>query len=260
MFDYRSMFDLSGRVALVVGAGSGIGQASAEGLSAFGANVYCADVNMEAARQTAETIGAQEGQAEAVYMDLCQADSIRSALSQIGSVDILVSTPSINVRKLLLDTTDDEFDQVVGLNLKGTFRLLREVGRTMAEQGSGSVIVCSSIRAKVVEPGQGVYAATKAGTVQMMRTLAAELGPQGVRINAVAPGIVETPLTAQIKHKPDWYQAYADKNILRRWAQPHEMVGAVVYLASDASSYVTGSLMMVDAGWTAADGRFDPPV
>ncbi len=137
---------------------------------------------------------------------------------------------------------------------------MREVARGMAEQSGGSIIIFSSIRARVVEPGQGVYAATKSGVVQMVRALAAELGQRGVRVNAIAPGVVETPLTAQIKNHPAWYQAYADKNIFRRWAQPHEMVGAVVYLASDASSYVTGSLLMVDAGWTAADGRFEPPL
>jgi len=146
------------------------------------------------------------------------------------------------------------------LNLKGTFRLIREFGRGMAERGSGSIIAFSSIRAQTVEPGQGVYAATKAGTVQMLRALAAELGTSGVRVNAVAPGIVETPLTAQIKDSPDWYDAYAQKSVLGRWAKPYEMVGAIVYLASEASSYVTGSFVLVDGGWTAADGRYVPPL
>jgi NAD(P)-dependent dehydrogenase (short-subunit alcohol dehydrogenase family) len=260
MFDYRSLFDLSGRTALVVGAGSGIGQAAAQGLAAFGADVHCADVNLKGAEETATEIRGQGGEAQALFLDLRQAESVGRAVADVGAVDILVSTPSINVRKPLLETTDEEFDRVVGLNLKGTFRLLREVGRTMAERERGSIIVCSSIRAQVVEPGQGVYAATKAGTVQMARALAAELGPRGVRVNAIAPGIVETPLTAPIKTKPDWYQAYADKNVFRRWARPQEMAGAVIFLASDASSYVTGTLVFVDGGWTAVDGRFDPPL
>ena len=117
----------------------------------------------------------------------------------------------------------------------------------------------SSVRSLMVEPGQGVYAATKAGIVQMVRALAAELGPSGVRVNAVAPGVVETPLTAAIKSDPDWFEAYASRNILGRWAQPEEMVGATVFLASDAASYVTGAVIFVDAGWTATDGRFSPP-
>ncbi len=261
MFDYRSMFDLSGKTALVVGAGSGIGEACSYGLAAFGAEVVCADVDAEAVENTAQKIRAQYGgRSEAMGLDMLSPGGVQAAVERLGAPDVLVSTPSINVRKPLLEITDEEFDRVVELNLKGTFRLVREFGRGMAERGSGSIIAFSSIRAQTVEPGQGVYAATKSGTVQMLRALAAELGPRGVRVNTVAPGIVETPLTAQIKDSPDWYDSYAAKSILGRWAQPHEMVGAVVYLASDASSYVTGSFMLVDGGWTAADGRFTPPL
>lgn len=260
MYDYRSMFDLTGKTALVVGAGSGIGEAASHGLAAFGARVFCADVNVEAAEETAEAARAEGWQAEAVELDMTSSHSVRAAGERIGTPDALVSTPSINVRKPLFDITDDEFDRVIDLNLKGTFRLLREFGPGMAEQGSGSVIAFSSIRGATVEPGQGVYAATKSGTVQMLRALADEIGSRGVRVNAIAPGIVETPLTEQIKGSPEWYDAYAQKSILKRWAQPHEMVGMIVYLASDASSYVTGSWMFVDGGWTAADGRFTPPL
>lgn len=257
MHDYRAMFDLTGRTALVVGAGSGIGRASAEALAAFGATVYAADARGEAAEETARGIGA----AEAVELDMTDPRSIGEAVERLGGApDVLVSTPSVNVRKPLLEISDDEFDRVVELNLKGTFRLLREFGRGMAERGSGSIIAFSSIRGQVVEPGQGVYAATKAGTVQMLRALAAELGPRGVRANAIAPGVVETPLTEQIKGDPGWYDAYANKSALGRWARPEEMAGMVVYLASDASSFVTGSVMFVDGGWTAVDGRFSPPL
>ncbi len=260
MFDYRSMFDLIGKSALVVGAGSGIGEASAHGLAAFGARVVCADVDAEAAKNTASEIASEGGAAEAIELDMTDPQSVKEVVEDVGTPDILVSTPSVNVRKPVLEITDEEFDRVIGLNLKGTFRLIRDFGRGMAERGSGSIIAFSSIRGQVVEPGQGIYAATKAGTVQMLRALAAEVGPRGVRVNAIAPGIVETPLTAQIKDSPDWYDSYAAKSILGRWAQPREMVGMVVYLASEASSYVTGAFMLVDGGWTAADGRFTPPL
>jgi NAD(P)-dependent dehydrogenase (short-subunit alcohol dehydrogenase family) len=260
MPNYKVMFDLTGREALVVGAGSGIGQAAAEAMAAHGAKVWCADVNTGAATATANSIRQAGGAAEALAVDIRDAGQIERALVQTGPLDILVSTPSINVRKPLLDYTDDEFDRVIELNLKGTFRLLRAVGRGMAERGRGSIITFASIRAQVVEPGQGVYAATKAGTLQMCRALAAELGPRGVRVNAIAPGVVETSLTAPIKSKPDWYNAYAAKTALGRWAQPEEMAGAVVFLASAAGSYVTGTLLLVDGGWTAVDGRFTPPL
>jgi NAD(P)-dependent dehydrogenase (short-subunit alcohol dehydrogenase family) len=254
------MFDLTGKTALVVGAGSGIGEASAHGLASFGAHVMCADVNGEAADQTASDVRSQGKKADALKLDLTDPESVRTAVESVGAPDVLVSTPSVNVRKPVLEITDEEFDRIVELNLKGTFRLVRDFGRGMAERGSGSIIAFSSIRGQVVEPGQGIYAATKSGTVQMLRALASEVGPQGVRVNTIAPGVVETPLTAQIKGSPDWYDSYAAKSILGRWAQPHEMVGMVVYLASEASSYVTGGFMLVDGGWTAADGRFTPPL
>ncbi len=258
MTDYRSLFDLTGRNALVVGGGSGIGRCSARCLAQFGAHVVCADVRQEAAESVLEEIRKEGGSADAVALDMCDTGHIQRVLDQIPPPDVLVSTPGVNIRKPLLEYTDEEYDRVVDLNLKGTFRLVREVARSMSENGGGSVIVLSSIRSQVVEPGQGVYAATKSGVVLMIRALAAELADRGVRANAIAPGVVDTPLTAQIKQQPEWYGAYADKTMLRRWARPEEIAGAVLYLASDASSYTTGSVMFVDGGWTAADGRFDP--
>jgi len=253
---YEHLFRLDGRTALVVGAGSGIGAAAAVGLAAFGASVVCADADEAAAAATADRIG---DRATARRLDLLDAASIAAAAADLGAPDILVTTPAVNVRKRIVDYTDDDLDRVVDLNMKGTFRLCRTFGRTMAAAGRGSMIGFSSIRAQTTEPGQGAYAATKAATVMLFKTLAAELGPHGVRANTIAPGVVETPLTAPIKADAAWYGAYADKSILGRWAQPSEMVGAVVYLASDASSFVTGTTIFVDGGWTAADGRFVPP-
>jgi NAD(P)-dependent dehydrogenase (short-subunit alcohol dehydrogenase family) len=260
VFDYKKLFDLTDRKALVVGAGSGIGEAAAHGLAAHGAHVICADLNLEAAQKVAQAIDQVGGHAEALGFDLRDSASVVKAIDAIPDLDVLVSTPAINVRKPLLQMTDEEFDRVVSLNLKGTFRLIATAGRNMAKRGKGSIITFASIRAQTVEPGQGVYAATKAGIVQMCRTLAAELGPSGVRVNAIGPGVVDTPLTAPIAANQAWYDAYAQKSALQRWAKPHEIAGAVVYLASDAGSFVTGTLTIVDGGWTAVDGRFSPPL
>ena len=260
MNDYSRMFDLTGRRAFVIGGASGIGRAGCFGLASFGAHVICGDVAIGQAKETAREIAAGGSTAEALPIDLCDGKSVAAAAATVGAPDVLVISPSINVRKPVLDYTEDEFDRVVGLNLKGIFRALKAFVPGMVKRGKGSIIVFSSIRVQVVEPGQGVYAATKAGTLQMIRALAAEIGSSGVRANAIAPGIVETPLTQQIKQDEAWYRAYADKSVMHRWAQPSEIVGAVVYLASDASSYVTGSYFLVDGGWTAADGRFTPPL
>lgn len=258
--DYRGLFDLTGKVALVIGAGSGIGQATAQGLHAFGARVICADRDASSAETTATLLGANASFVELDITNKAQVDTVFAAIAQEGPLDILICTPSINVRKPLLDYSEDEFDRVVKVNFKGSFFAMQAAGNIMKAQERGSIILYSSIRSQVVEPGQSIYAGTKAATLQMVKTLAAELGPHKVRVNAIAPGVVETPLTAQIKSKPDWYQAYASKNALGRWAQPSEMVGAAIFLASEAASYVTGTLLAVDAGWLAVDGRFTPPL
>jgi NAD(P)-dependent dehydrogenase (short-subunit alcohol dehydrogenase family) len=262
--DYARLFRLDGRVALVIGAGSGIGQSAARALAAHGADVVCADLNEAGARETAALIGRAGGRAEPERVDIGREEDVLRLVAAVGSrhqsLDVVVTTPSINVRKPVLAYTAADLDRVLTINLKGTFYVLREAGRRMAEQGRGSIIAFSSIRAQVVEPGQSVYSATKAGTVQLVRTLAAELGPKGVRVNAIAPGVVDTPLTRPITQNPAWHKAYADHSVLGRWASPDEVAGAVVFLASDAGSYVTGSLLFVDGGWTAVDGRFVPPL
>lgn len=242
----------------MVGAGSGIGAAAARGLGQFGAEVWCADASEPAARATADGIVASGGGATALAFDLLDTGAVRQTIGEIPVPDVLVTTPAVNVRKRIVDYTEDDLDRVVDLNLKAVFRLCQVVGRRMASASGGSMIGFASIRAQTTEPGQSAYAATKAATIMLFRTLAAELGPSGVRANTIAPGVVETPLTAPIRADPAWYAAYADKTILRRWAQPSELIGAVVFLASDASSYVTGTTLFVDGGWTAADGRYDP--
>jgi len=258
MAGYGNLFRLDGRRALVVGAGSGIGRESARALAAHGAEVICADRDAGAGASTAEQAAA-EGSASAYPLDVLDTAAVTRAAAELDRIDVLVFTAATNIRKRLLDYTEEEFDRVVALNLAASFRLIRAFGAGMADRGRGSIIGFASIRAFTVEPGQGVYSATKSGLVQLLRTAAAELGPSGVRVNAIAPGVVETPLTAQIKADRAWYDAYAAKSALGRWAQPAELAGAVVYLASDAASFVTGSCLLVDGGWTAVDGRFDPP-
>jgi NAD(P)-dependent dehydrogenase (short-subunit alcohol dehydrogenase family) len=256
----EALFRLDGKVAAVVGAGSGIGEAIALGAARLGARVSCLDVDGAKALAVAERAG---GGADAATLDIRDGAAVAAAFDALrqraGRLDVAICTPSINVRKPILAYTEEEFDRVVALNMRGNFNVLRAAGRIMTSAGRGSIVLLSSIRSQVVEPGQSVYAATKAAIVQLARTAAAEFAPRGVRVNAIAPGVVDTPLTAPIKANPDWYGAYAARSALKRWARPEEIAAPALFLASDAASYITGTVLFVDGGWTAIDGRFDPP-
>ena len=258
------LFTLHNSVVVVIGAGSGIGEAVALGAAAQGASlVACLDVQEHAAARVADAIQKNGGKSRAMTVDIADEDAVTSVFETIvrdsGRLDGVVCTPAINVRKPILSYSGDEFDKVVRVNLRGNFNVLRTAGRIMTAQGSGSIVLFSSIRSLVTEPGQSVYAMTKAGILQLVKTAATEWATQGVRVNAVGPGVIETPLTAQIKNNKEWYDAYAKKSPMQRWGQASEMVGPTLFLLSNAASYVTGTIIYADGGWLAADGRFTPP-
>jgi len=256
--DYRKLFDLTGKTAVVLGAASGIGKSSARALAALGASVLCADREASGAQTTAAEITADGGSAEAAACDAASAADVaglaKTAMERFPRLDIAVTTPGLNIRKTILDYTGEDLDRVINLNVKGTVWFFQAFGRIMVEQKGGSLIACSSVRAVTIEPGLAVYGSTKAAIGLLVQGFASEVGRHGVRVNAIAPSIIETALTAPITQRPDIYNLYAGHTVFNRWGSADEVATAVAYLASDAASYVSGSTLFVDGGWTAIDG------
>jgi NAD(P)-dependent dehydrogenase (short-subunit alcohol dehydrogenase family) len=256
--DYRKLFDLTRKTAVVLGAASGIGKSSAEALASLGASVMCADRTQEGAEETAAGIRGRGGFAVAASCDAADSTAVAAlaerAMQEFPRLDIAVTTPGLNIRKTILDYTEEDLDRVINLNIKGTVWFFQAFGRIMVEQQSGSLIACSSVRAVTIEPGLAVYGSTKAAIGLLVKGFASEVGRFGVRVNAIAPSIAETALTGPFKQRPDIYNLYAGHTVFNRWSSADEVATAVAYLASDAASYVSGSTLFVDGGWTAVDG------
>lgn len=259
------LFNIKNSVAVVTGAASGIGRSIVYVFAALGGRVVAADINEDGLRATVNEICKKGRGAELFVSDITKVDDVKKlrdyTLEKFGRIDALYIVPGISVRKSIENYLYEDFDKVVNLNLRGTFTVLKEfIPAFKRNPEGGSIVLVSSMRHLVVEPGHSVYAATKAGVVQLAKTAAAELGKYNVRVNAIAPGIVDTQMSKHIKEDKEWYEAYVNKTALKRWASPTEIAAVAVFLASKAASYITGTVIYVDGGWTAIDGRFDPKV
>lgn len=251
---YDQLFRLDDRKVVVIGAAGGIGQSIAEGIAAHGARVIAVDRTLELAESAATQITAAGGIAEAAVCDMMDTASIDSLVAAHRDADSVVIMPAGLVRKRLEDQTEAEIDFQMDLNIKYTLLVARGFANEMAKNGGGSIVCISSIRARVAEPASGMYAASKAALVMLMRSLGVEYGAQGVRFNTIAPSPVATPLTADVRAKQEWVDQVANRSMLKRWAEPEDFVGAAVFLTSDASSFITGADIVVDGGWTSTDG------
>ncbi|MCY0938371.1 SDR family NAD(P)-dependent oxidoreductase [Streptomyces sp. H34-S4] len=246
-----SAYELTGRTALITGAASGIGRATAVLLAEAGAAVHCADRDAQGLRETVELIAKAGGRATAHVLDVTDRASIKAAISQAGPLDITAAIAGIMHSSSVLDTSDEDLDRVLDINFKGVLRTCQEAARAMIAAGRpGSIITMASGAVDAAQPGLLCYSAAKAAVVQLTKTLATEAGPHGIRVNAVAPGWIRTPMTG--RHSPEVQEQteamMTRMSPLRRVGEPEDIAQAVLYLASDASSFMTGQILRPNGG------------
>jgi len=247
---------LPDKVAIVTGAGSGIGRAIALGYAAEGARLVAADINLPAAQQTAADIAAAGGQAIAVEVDVSQRAQVEAMLAQAlrayERVHLLVCSAGIGPIHHFLDIPEDEWDRVLAVNLKGLFLCGQTVARHMAQAGGGVIVNITSQAAEVAQPDCAHYYATKGGGKLLTKAMAIDLARFNIRVNALAPGLTNTGISGGDRGDGWSFRAKILDHIpLGRAAQPVEMVGPAVFLASDESAYMTGASLIVDGGYTA---------
>lgn len=250
-FDPTSLSSLSDKTAIVTGAASGLGRAIAYGLAECGASVVVADVDSAGAEDVASLIGDAAISKQVDITDPGAVESLREfTLDRCGDYGVVFTIPGTNVRRSVLDLSLEEWNEVIELNLTGTFICAKILGRHLVDRGEGSMINMASGRASRTGPEQSAYSASKAGVVQFTKVLAAEWAPD-VRVNAMSPGYTKTELVRNAMEDEQWHEEMSGKHLLGRFAEPREIVGGAVFLASDASAYATGSVLTVDGGWTA---------
>ena len=246
------MSRMKDKVAVITGSGKGLGEAMALLFSREGAKIVVFDIDEGAGRETVEQIREQGGEAIFVHGDVSNPDDavrlIDAAVDAYGRADVLVNNAGIHVDKTVANTTEAEWDQILGVNLKGVFLCSKAAIPQMRRQGGGNIICISSISGLIGQLNQAAYNASKHGIIGLVRCMAYDHAQENIRANAICPGVMNTPLVASV---PEEHIApYRKANLLERFAEPIEVANVALFLASDESSHVTGSAMVVDGGYT----------
>jgi galactitol 2-dehydrogenase (L-tagatose-forming) len=254
---YLEAMKLTDRVAVVTGAGRGIGFEIARALGEAGATVVIAEVNESTGPEAAQTLVASGAKAEFLQLDVTDSAAVNRAAAEVvskyGRVDVLVNNAGTADNPSTLECSDETYRRLMSLNLDGVFFCCREFGRYMTASGRGAIVnigSMSGIIANRPQP-QAHYNTSKAGVHMLTKSLACEWAQMGVRVNAVAPGYIATEMTMRGRSKPEWYGCWTDMTPMGRCGEPREVAAAVLFLASDAASYITGSVLSVDGGYTA---------
>jgi len=255
------LFDLSDKVAIVTGSSRGIGLAIAAALAEHGASVVISSRKQEACEEVARAINAQHGEERAIAVAANISDKaalqglVEAARNRFGHIDILVCNAASNpYYGPMAGISDEQFRKILDNNVLANHWLISMVAPEMLERGEGSIIIISSIGGLTSSTMIGAYNISKAADFQLARNLAAEFGPRGVRVNCIAPGLVRTDFARALWENPDTLKAVTRSTPLRRIGEPHEIAGAAVYLASPASTFMTGQTMIVDGGSTIGVG------
>ena len=253
----KSPFDLAGKVAVVTGSSRGIGRASAELLARMGAKVVVSSRKADACEAVADGIRKEGGDAHVIACNISRREEVEALINgtvkHYGQIDILVCNAAVNpYYGPLLDITDEAFDKIMGANIKSNVWLCKLAMPKMAERGGGSVVIISSIGGLRGSTVIGAYGISKAAGFSLARSLAGEWGPKNVRVNCIAPGLVKTDFARALWEDQDNLKRRTATTPLRRIGEPHEIAGAVVYLASDASTFMTGQTIVIDGGVTTA--------
>jgi NAD(P)-dependent dehydrogenase (short-subunit alcohol dehydrogenase family) len=248
----KELFDLTDKIAMVTGGGSGIGRRVAMAFSEFGAKLIIADIDQKAADLVVSEIKSKGREAIAIRMDVTNLGEVHqmviTAVNTFGRIDILFNNAGISIRGPAESFSLEDWNKVIAVNLTGMFLCAQAVGKVMIKQGRGKIINTASVSAKLGHPGNLAYAAAKHGVVGMSKVMAVEWGKYGVSVNSIAPGVIKTPMTMKAFTDPEKYKELVSKVPLGRIGEPEDLIGAVIFLASQASNYITGQTIYIEGG------------